>query len=292
MGKLVVMIVLGAAQRLQQRARAGNGADVSVDDTRSGSATGIAEATVPSAHRDRPRRGAADRWVPGDNKSAAPWSGFFCETGVRLFFFLALAFRQVGDGAFEHFGSQTHGLVQSRVSMDGQRDVFSVGTHRWPDRFHPVVHRRWYPPMAPLMTRPLRLSKISLSCRRSSRTRWRDRMPTGRWRLRSSDPVAWLLGQDPPRPSWLGIGDGRDHFRVEVVLLPAMTSKPPRGLRVHPLGQHGLTDDVADGVDVGHVGTQLLVDFDETALVDGNTGLLGIQHLPFGTRPTATSTLS
>ena len=30
---------------------------------------------------------------------------------------------------------------------------------------------------------------------------------------------------------------------------------------------------------MGHVGAQLLVDLDETALVDGNTGLLGIQHL-------------
>ena len=53
--------------------------------------------------------------------------GVFTKAGRLLF--LRFRVRQVGDATFEHFSCQTNGLVQSRVSVDGQRDVFSVTAH-------------------------------------------------------------------------------------------------------------------------------------------------------------------
>ncbi|MND94581.1 hypothetical protein D3C80_868020 [compost metagenome] len=91
--------------------------------------------------------------------------------------------------------------------------------------------------------------------------------------------LGFLLGQTDPGHLWLCVGDGRDHFRVEVVLL-AGDDFGRHVAFVHTLvSQHRLTDDVTDGVDVRNVGTQLLVHFDETALVDGNTGFLGVHQL-------------
>ena len=46
---------------------------------------------------------------------------------------------------------------------------------------------------------------------------------------------------------------------------------------VHGLvGEHGLTDDVADGKDMRHIGSHLLVDRDEAARIDRHTGLVGV----------------
>jgi hypothetical protein len=39
--------------------------------------------------------------------------------------------------------------------------------------------------------------------------------------------------------------------------------------------QHRLADDVADGVDVRDIGSQLRIDGDEAALIDGDAGLFG-----------------
>ena len=55
--------------------------------------------------------------------------------------------------------------------------------------------------------------------------------------------------------------------------------------------EHRLPDDVADREDVRHVGAHLPVDRDETALVHHDARRLAPMRLPFGVRPTATSTL-
>lgn len=71
-----------------------------------------------------------------------------------------------------------------------------------------------------------------------------------------------------------------------------------RGLRrdvglVHRLvRQHRLPDDVADRIDMRHVGALLLVHVDEAAVGHGHAGLSAPMRLPFGLRPTATSTMS
>ncbi|VTM88405.1 Uncharacterised protein [Raoultella ornithinolytica] len=49
--------------------------------------------------------------------------------GKKNLLFLRFRIRQVGDATFEHFCRQANGLVQSRVRVDGQRDVFCVTTH-------------------------------------------------------------------------------------------------------------------------------------------------------------------
>ena len=57
MGKLVVMILLsGLLSACSSGPVRVHSADVSVDDTRSGSATGIEGVTVPSVRRDKPER--------------------------------------------------------------------------------------------------------------------------------------------------------------------------------------------------------------------------------------------
>ncbi len=50
---------------------------------------------------------------------------------ITNYFFFAFftGVRQVGNATFEHFCRQAHRLVQSRVRVDGQCDVFSITTH-------------------------------------------------------------------------------------------------------------------------------------------------------------------
>lgn len=63
------------------------------------------------------------------HKKAAPGAAYAFFLKEKLLF-LRFGVWQVGDAAFEHFRRQANGLVQSRVSVDGQGDVFSV----WPSR--------------------------------------------------------------------------------------------------------------------------------------------------------------
>ena len=88
--------------------------------------------------------------------------------------------------------------------------------------------------------------------------------------------LGFRLGQAHPSDLGIGVGDGRDRPGVE---LDAWNSgdhlsghlRLVRGL----VGEHRLTDDVADRKDVRHVGPHLAVDWDEAALVDVDAGRLG-----------------
>lgn len=61
------------------------------------------------SHRDRPRREAANSLCPVQPKTKSrSIERLFHEADRRLLFLLGLGVRQVGDGAFEHFGRQTH----------------------------------------------------------------------------------------------------------------------------------------------------------------------------------------
>ena len=124
------MIVLGVAQCRSSGPVRVHGADVSVDDNpdpgqRRGIAGGYETLLPTGTGQEGALLTAGCRKT--DNKSRSmerlmkrAEDHFSSGLGVR---------QEVGDGAFEHFGSQTHGLQKSRVSMDGQRDVFGVGTH-------------------------------------------------------------------------------------------------------------------------------------------------------------------
>ena len=89
-------------------------------------------------------------------------------------------------------------------------------------------------------------------------------------RLLVLDPVGLgpRLGQAHPGHLGIGVGHRRDRLGVELDVEPGDDLGRHLGL-VHGLvGQHRLADDVADGVDPGHVGAHLGVDRDEAALVD------------------------
>ena len=90
--------------------------------------------------------------------------------------------------------------------------------------------------------------------------------------------LRFFLGQTHPCHFRLGVSDGWDHFRIEVVL-HAGDNFCGNVAFVHAfVRQHRLTDDVADSEDVRHVGAQLFVDVDEATLVNFNTGFAGIQQ--------------
>ena len=91
----------------------------------------------------------------------------------------------------------------------------------------------------------------------------------------------------------IGVRDRWNHASVEPGFLAG------RGLGgdmrlVHGLvRQHRLPGDVADRENMRDVGPQLVVDRDEAALVDDDArALSALIFLPFGDRPTATSTRS
>src|SRR5262249_25819654 len=81
-----------------------------------------------------------------------------------------------------------------------------------------------------------------------------------------------LLGQ--PRPGDLGIGvrDRGNYARVEIRLLPGGGLGGDVALVHRLVREHGLTRDVAYGVDMRNAGAHLIVDLDEAARVDYDAG--------------------
>ena len=63
---------------------------------------------------------------------------------------------------------------------------------------------------------------------------------------------------------------------------PAITSAATLRLVGGLVGEHRAADDVADGVDPGHVGLHLVIDGDEPALVDGHASGGGLDRAPVG----------
>ena len=90
------------------------------------------------------------------------------------------------------------------------------------------------------------------------------------------DPFSLRLVFGEPDPGDLGIGvcDRRNHARVEERFLASGRFGRHVALVHRLVREHRLTDDVADGVDVRHVGAHLRVGRNETAVADGHTGLV------------------
>ncbi|KAG1444560.1 hypothetical protein G6F57_017787 [Rhizopus arrhizus] len=88
--------------------------------------------------------------------------------------------------------------------------------------------------------------------------------------------LGFVFGQADPCHFRIGVGHRRDDARVEERLLAG------RGFRRHVafmhrfVRQHRLADDVANGVDVRHVGAHLAIDRNEATLGDLHARLLGI----------------
>ena len=75
------------------------------------------------------------------------------------------------------------------------------------------------------------------------------------------------FGQPHPRDLGIGVGDRRNGARVEKHLVPGDHFRGGLAFVRRLVREHRLATDVADRVDVRHVGAQLLVDRDVAALV-------------------------
>ena len=94
--------------------------------------------------------------------------------------------------------------------------------------------------------------------------------------------LASFLGEAGPGDFRIGVGDRRDLAGVEERLLAGGGLGCDVAFVHRLVRQHRLADDIADGEDVRHVGAHLLVDFDEAAIGDGDTGLVGVDQLAIG----------
>src|SRR5690606_25392328 len=99
---------------------------------------------------------------------------------------------------------------------------------------------------------------------------------------RNAFVLGLLFGQADPGNLGVGVGDRRNHARIEKAFLPGDDFGGDVGLVHRLVRQHGLADDVADGVDVRHVGAHLLVDLDEATVGNLHAGLVGVNVLAVG----------
>src|SRR4029078_8232433 len=89
-------------------------------------------------------------------------------------------------------------------------------------------------------------------------------------------------GEAGPGDFRIGGGNGRNLAGVEDALLSARDLGGDMAFMHRLVSEHGLADDVANGKDVRDVGAHLLVDFDETALGNGDAGLFSIDEPAVG----------
>ena len=95
-----------------------------------------------------------------------------------------------------------------------------------------------------------------------------------RLRLRLGLPIHAISG--------IGVGDRRNRARVEERLVAGDHLRRDLAFVRRLVREHGLAADVADRVDVRHVGAQLLVDRDVAALVDVDAGRLRVDLAAVG----------
>ena len=88
-----------------------------------------------------------------------------------------------------------------------------------------------------------------------------------------------VLGDADPRDLRIGVGDRRNHARVEVRFLAGGRFRGDVAFVRRLVREHRLADDVADREDVRHVGAHLVVDGDEAAIGDRDARLVGADLL-------------
>lgn len=141
---------------------------------------------------------------------------------LRRLFLLRFRVRQVGDAAFEHFGCQANGLVQSRVSVDSQRDVFSITAHldRQTDFAQQLAavgaDNRTTDNTVRFFVEN-QLGHTVCAVRSDSTARCSPREGGGF--VADAFLFRFFLRQTYPCNFWLSVGDGRNNFRIEVVFL-------------------------------------------------------------------------
>ncbi len=161
--------------------------------------------------------------------------------------------------------------MQSRVSVDGQRDVFSVTAHfdRQTDLTQQLAavgaDNRTTDHTVSLFVEDQFGHTI---CAVGSDSTARSSPREGGGFVADAFLFRFFLGQTNPGNFWLGVRDRWDHFRVEVVLHTGDNFCGNVAFVNTFVCQHWLTDDIADSKDVRHVGAQLLVNADETTVVN------------------------
>ena len=90
------------------------------------------------------------------------------------------------------------------------------------------------------------------------------------------------FGQTHPGDFRIGVGDGRDRARVEEGLVTGDDFGGDLGFVSGFVREHRFAADVADGVDMRHVGALLFVDRDIAALVDGDACSIGLDVTAIG----------
>ena len=169
-----------------------------------------------------------------------------------------------------------------RMRVDGEPDVLRVGAHlqrqhRLGDQLAGVQADDGgaQQPVRALVEQQLGDAFVA----RRSRARGRSR-PTGTPPSRSRGPAPSPgFGQAHPCDFRIGVGDRRNGARVERDLVSGDDLRGELAFVRRLVRQHRLADDVADGVDVRHVGAHLLVHRDEAALVDLHAGGFGVDRL-------------
>ena len=126
--------------------------------------------------------------------------------------------RQVGNATFEHFCRQANRLVQSRVSVDGQGDVFSVTAHldSQADLSQQLAAVGADNRAADNTVRFFVENQLGHTvCAVGSDSTTRSSPREGGGFVADAFLFRFFLSQTYPCNFWFGIGDGRDNFRID-----------------------------------------------------------------------------
>jgi len=169
-------------------------------------------------------------------------------SGGLLFFSLRIG--QVSDGAVRHFRSQANGFMQRWVAVNGQRQVFD------------------------------QLGAASALTGRQGATAGTP--GEGGGANAQSLCLGLFLSQTGPGDFRVGVGDRWDRHRSEAYGFASGDFGGHMALVAGFVRQHRLADQIADGEDVIEVGAQLFIDGDKAALVDVQSGFVGLQQIAIG----------
>src|SRR5581483_6243307 len=166
---------------------------------------------------------------------------------------------------------------ERRVRMDGEADVGGFRTHFDRERDFGNQIARVYAddPAADYASRLLVEDQLRESFRAIHAQRTARRGPR-EFRHANVEFLVFrfAFGHADPRDFRIGVGDARNHARVERALVSRADFRRDFRLVRGLVRQHRRADDVADREDVRHVGAQLLVGGNETASGDGHAGFV------------------
>src|SRR5690554_991651 len=184
---------------------------------------------------------------------------------------------QIGATAVGDFSRHADGFAQRRMRMDGLADVRRVGAHfdREADLADQIAGMRADNGAADDALRFLVEQQLGHpfvapvgDCASGS--------GPGEYRLVEGNAFFLGLdfGQTGPGDFWVGVGHGWDLQGIEAGFLTGCDFRCDVAFMDRLVGKHGLTNDVADGKNVRHIGAHLVVGGDEALLGYGDAGFV------------------